>query len=382
MLRSFILALLAAAALLGGPLRADDLAQNQAALQAASKVLKALETTLAEQQQDVSSARQALQVVERDMAELEQKTVALNQTLATQQEAIARIDAQKSQLQAQLATQKEEISAVLRLAYKQNNQPLIKLLLSEQRPEDLARHLYYFSVLTENQQQQVQTWLEQQNLLAMTLRTEAQLLVEMEENKERLAEQSRKLKSQKNKRALAIAAINSEAENTIDNIARKEKELAKMTELIDQLQSKLASLGLEFPDLEGRTNIKGELPWPVSGRLKNAYGQSFDGSVLTWEGWLIAAPLGTDVLAVQRGRVVFADFFKANGLLMILDHGAGIWTLYGRNQALLRDVGSWVEAGDVIAAVGQSGGYNESGLYFEIRKDGEPQNPANWLQKR
>ncbi|MDO7673469.1 MAG: peptidoglycan DD-metalloendopeptidase family protein, partial [Reinekea forsetii] len=89
-----------------------------------------------------------------------------------------------------------------------------------------------------------------------------------------------------------------------------------------------------------------------------------------------------DVLAVRRGRVVFADFFKANGLLMIIDHGGGIWTLYGRNQALLRDVGSWVDAGDVIATVGQSGGYNESGLYFEVRKDGEPQNPANWLQKR
>ncbi|MDB9894521.1 peptidoglycan DD-metalloendopeptidase family protein [Reinekea forsetii] len=358
------------------------MAQNQAALQAVSKALKALETTLAGQQQDVSSARQALQEVEREIADLQQKSIVLNQTVATQKAAIARLGEQKSELQAQLATQKDQISAVLRLAYKQNNQPLIKLLLSEQRPEDVARHLYYFSVLTDNQQQQVEKWVEEQNLLATTLRTEAQLLIEMEENKERLVEQSRKLKSQQNKRTLAIAAINSEAENTIGNIARKEKELAKMTELIDQLQSKLASLGLEFPDLEGRTNPKGELPWPVSGRLKNAYGQSFDGSVLTWQGWLIAAPLGTDVLAVQRGRVVFADFFKANGLLMIVDHGAGIWTLYGRNQALLRDVGSWVEAGDVIAAVGQSGGYNESGLYFEVRKDGEPQNPANWLQKR
>ncbi|MFT4675552.1 MAG: septal ring factor EnvC (AmiA/AmiB activator) [Reinekea sp.] len=382
LLRSFILPLLIAAALLGGHLRADDLAQNQAALQAVSEALKALETTLAEQQQDVSSARQALQVVEREMADLQQKSAALNETVATQKEGIARLGEQKNELQAHLAAQKDEISAVLRLAYKQNNQPLIKLLLSDQRPEDVARHLYYFSVLTDHQQQQVQKWVEEQNLLATTLRTEAQLLVEMQENKERLVEQSRKLKSQKNKRALAIAAINREAENTIDNIARKEKELAKMTELIDQLQSKLASLGLEFPDLEGRANIKGELPWPVLGRLKKAYGQSFDGSVLTWQGWLIAAPLGADVVAVRRGRVVFADFFKANGLLMIIDHGGGIWTLYGRNQALLRDVGSWVEAGDVIAAVGQSGGYNESGLYFEVRKDGEPQNPANWLQKR
>jgi septal ring factor EnvC (AmiA/AmiB activator) len=176
LLRSFILPLLIAAALLGGHLRADDLAQNQAALQAVSEALKALETTLAEQQQDVSSARQALQVVEREMADLQQKSAALNETVATQKEGIARLGEQKNELQAHLAAQKDEISAVLRLAYKQNNQPLIKLLLSDQRPEDVARHLYYFSVLTDHQQQQVQKWVEEQNLLATTLRTEAQLL--------------------------------------------------------------------------------------------------------------------------------------------------------------------------------------------------------------
>ena len=380
--RSFILALLIAAVLLGGRLQADDLADNQAGLQALNKELSALQATLAAQQKDVSSARQALQSVEREMAQVQQTTTALNQAVTTQETAIARLGVQKNQLQVNLAEQKDEIAAVLRLAYKQNNQPLIKLLLSDERPEDLARHLYYFSVLTANQQQQVQTWVTEQNELAATLHAEDQLLMEMQENKERLVEQSRKLSSQKNKRSLAIMTINSEAENTADAIVRKEQERVKMTELIAQLEVKLASMSLAFPDAEATTNIKGELPWPVAGRLTNAYGRSIDGSVLSWQGWLIAAPLGSDVLAVQRGRVVFADFFKSNGLLVIIDHGAGIWTLYGRNQALLRDVGSWVEAGDVIAEVGQSGGYNQSGLYFEVRKNGEPENPANWLQKR
>ncbi|WP_320826298.1 murein hydrolase activator EnvC family protein [Reinekea sp.] len=382
MFRSFILALWLVVLLVGGPLQADDLAKNQAGLQAVNKELKALQATLAVQQKDVSSARQALQRVERDMAQVQQKTAALNQAVISQESAIARLRVQKNQLQANLAEQKDEIAAVLRLAYKQNNQPLIKLLLSDERPEDLARHLYYFSVLTANQQQQVQRWVTEQNDLAANLRTEAQLLSEMQENKERLAEQSRKLSRQKNKRTLAIAAINLEAENTTDAIGRKEQERVRMTDLIAQLEVKLASMNLAFPDAEATTNIKGELPWPVAGRLTNAYGRSIDGSVLSWQGWLIAAPLGSDVLAVQRGRVVFADFFKSNGLLVIIDHGAGIWTLYGRNQALLRDVGSWVEAGDVIAEVGQSGGYNQSGLYFEVRKNGEPENPANWLQKR
>jgi len=140
LLRSFILPLLIAAALLGGHLRADDLAQNQAALQAVSKALKALETTLAGQQQDVSSARQALQEVEREMADLQQKSLVLNQTVATQKAAIARLGEQKSELQAQLATQKDQISAVLRLAYKQNNQPLITQIVNNQNNFPLGRH--------------------------------------------------------------------------------------------------------------------------------------------------------------------------------------------------------------------------------------------------
>ncbi|WP_320821552.1 murein hydrolase activator EnvC family protein [Reinekea sp.] len=382
MSRSFIIALLAAALLLGGRLQADDLAENQAGLQALNQELKALQATLAGQKKDVSSARQALQSVEREMAEVQQETAALNQAVTTQEAAIAGLRVQKTQLQANLDEQKDEIAAVLRLAYKQNNQPLIKLLLSDERPEDLARHLYYFSVLTANQQQQVQSWVTEQNDLAATLVAEAQLLVEMQEIKERLADQSRKLKSQKNQRSVVIAGINSESENTTDAIVRKEQERAKMTDLIAQLETKLAGLNLVFPDAQSTSNIKGELSWPVAGRLTNAYGRSIDGSGLTWQGWLIAAPMGSNVIAVQRGRVVFADFFKSNGLLVIIDHGAGIWTLYGRNQALLRDVGSWVEAGDVIAEVGQSGGYNQSGLYFEVRKNGEPENPANWLQKR
>nr|WP_230390827.1 peptidoglycan DD-metalloendopeptidase family protein [Reinekea sp. G2M2-21] len=113
----------------------------------------------------------------------------------------------------------------------------------------------------------------------------------------------------------------------------------------------------------------------------NRYGAVIDDTGLRWEGWLISANDGQPVKAVHGGRIVFADFFKSNGLLVIIDHGDGVWTLYGRNQALLRDVGSWVEAGDVIAEVGRSGGYSQSGLYFEVRKNGEPQNPASWLSR-
>ena len=85
--------------------------------------------------------------------------------------------------------------------------------------------------------------------------------------------------------------------------------------------------------------------------------------------------------AVHHGRVVFADRLRGFGLILILDHGQGYLSLYAHNQALLRDVGSWVNQGDIISSAGRSGGNTEASLYFEIRHRGRPQDPALWLKR-
>jgi septal ring factor EnvC (AmiA/AmiB activator) len=95
---------------------------------------------------------------------------------------------------------------------------------------------------------------------------------------------------------------------------------------------------------------------------------------------MLQAPAGSTVRSVYHGRIVFSDWLDGMGLLTIIDHGGGFMSLYGHNQALLRDVGEWVSPGEAIAYVGDSGGQANSGLYFEIRKDGEPVNPARWIK--
>jgi len=364
------------------PTWGDDLAQSQSELQVLNKELKALQSELAKQQKDASAQRRALRSVEKQMGELQTGIVKLAKSIEKQELEVAQLKREKINLQQRLDAKQEDIQAILRLAYKQNNQPLIKLLLSGERPEDLSRHLYYFSVLTKNQQRQLENWVDEQNQLSETIIKETTYLDDIRLKKDQLTEQSRNLALQKNKRAQVVANIENEAETTAAEITRKESEREKMSELIAQLQAKLDSMSLDFPETVIIGESKGKLPWPVDGRLQNKYGRSIDGTALKWQGWLIAAPNGSPVRAVSGGRVVFADFFKSNGLLIIVDHGNGIWTLYGRNRSLLSDVGSWVEAGDVIAEVGQSGGYNQSGLYFEVRKKGEPENPASWLTKR
>jgi septal ring factor EnvC (AmiA/AmiB activator) len=119
----------------------------------------------------------------------------------------------------------------------------------------------------------------------------------------------------------------------------------------------------------------GGLGWPVSGSLLEAYGGDNNGL-------LIAAPAGTAVHAVADGKVVFAEWMNGYGLISIIDHGNGYMSLYAHNEALLKDVGAVVNKGDAVSTVGNSGGANQPALYFELRRNGQPVNPAVWLQKR
>src|SRR5690606_30440571 len=126
----------------------------------------------------------------------------------------------------------------------------------------------------------------------------------------------------------------------------------------------------------------GKLDWPVQGSLAAHYGSRRAVGDLTWRGVLIRAPLGAEVRAVSYGRVAFADWLRGFGLLLIVDHGDGYMTLYGHNQGLYKEVGEWVDTGEVIAAVGDGDGQGEAGLYFELRQQGRPVNPVPWIARR
>ena len=99
---------------------------------------------------------------------------------------------------------------------------------------------------------------------------------------------------------------------------------------------------------------------------------------IRWDGVMIESSMGDPVRSVHSGRVVFSDYLRGYGLLIIVDHDDGYLTLYGHNQSLFVEAGDWVQPEQMIAQVGNSGGQRDAGLYFEIRKDGEPTNPASW----
>ena len=125
---------------------------------------------------------------------------------------------------------------------------------------------------------------------------------------------------------------------------------------------------------------RGKMAWPTAGKQLHRFGSSRDGSSMNWNGVVIASAKGSPVKAIHHGRVVFSDWLRGAGLLIIVDHGGGYMSLYGHNESLLFDTGDWVKAGDTIATVGNSGGRSEAALYFEIRKNGKPTNPSAWCR--
>jgi septal ring factor EnvC (AmiA/AmiB activator) len=159
-------------------------------------------------------------------------------------------------------------------------------------------------------------------------------------------------------------------------MAEDQEELQRLLELIEQ-----AVADLEVPaEYQAFEAFRGQLPWPVAGRASNRFGARRGQGTLRWQGLVIPAEEGSTVNAIHHGRVVFADWFRGSGLLLIIDHGDGFMSLYAHNEALLREVGEWVSAGAAVATVGNSGGRAEPGLYFEIRKDGKPTDPVAWLR--
>lgn len=163
------------------------------------------------------------------------------------------------------------------------------------------------------------------------------------------------------------AEVQSPAEPTSKKSAREQSPSYSANDL-----AKLKNLGF--------SKSRGQLPQPVHGRLINRYGQTRQGEI-KWEGMRIAAPVGSEVRAVHGGRVMYADWLRGQGMLLVIDHGEGYMTLYAHNDVLLKNPGDFVEPGATVARVGNSGGEQEAALYFEIRHNGATINPEPWLRR-
>lgn len=410
-----LLALMLLACLLT-PAFADEKADAQKQLEAARSDVAELKKLLEQLQQEKSGVQKDLRKTETEMGELEKQVQELQKGLKDGEEEIRRLDQEKKKLHDARLEQQRLIGIQARAAYQSGRQEYLKLLLNQQNPEKFSRTLTYYDYLSEARMEQLATFNETLRQLAnveQDIVKQQNLLLEQKSSLDARTEQ---LAQARKERQLALGKLSQEYSARDHKLKARQQEQAQLARLLKTIEETLARQAREAEQARQRALIaareqqrsstaaasspgsgplvsagsghdgpfaqaRGKLPWPVDGRLVARYGTPRGADARTkWDGVLIGASAGSQVRAVHGGRVVFADWLRGAGLLVILDHGNGYLSLYGHNQSLLRDAGDLVNAGEPIATVGTSGGQDTPALYFAIRQQGRPSDPAQWCR--
>jgi murein hydrolase activator len=363
---------------------------DSAAAESAAEHAETLDTLRAEiadlvagVQADVArrgQANTALRDAERAAGRSNARLRELEGELAAARARVAVLSEQRTGMTARRDAERAELAREVALAYRTGTEEPLKLILNQEDPAELARMLAYYGYFTERRAARIEavmaTLTELERLAAEVTTEEARLAALTEEERGT----SRALEAARADRATALASLERGIRDDSSRIDQMRLEAQDLVALIARLQSVLADIP---PDsLADFSSLKSTLSWPVLGRVLDDYGQPRAGGRLRWTGVHIGADAGTEVRAVAHGRVAYADWLPGLGLLVVLDHGDGYMTLYGNNQALFAQAGDWVQPDAVIATVGDSGGQESAGLYYEIRKDGRPLNPREWMRGR
>jgi septal ring factor EnvC (AmiA/AmiB activator) len=380
MLRRLLIMLLTAGLLAGPPVAVSaDPAGTRADLARARERIRNLEqqrrTAARERERLAAKLRQTEQAAAAVRAPLRDLARELAAVRAEQR----RLAAETTDLRRELAADEARLAAQLRRAWVAGGSAPLRLILAPGEPAAAGQRLVWLGYVAREQEQllaRIDAALARLAEQEAVAETRAQELAALEaKQRARLAE----LDGARRERKLVLASLATAAAGRDAQLAKLREEAAALERLLRQLEraARASAPRKSEPDA-GRALPPGR--WPVDGKLLADFGQARAGGQLRWDGVLIAAPAGTDVRAARAGRVVYADWLPGLGLLLVLDHGRGYLSLYGHNQDLAKGVGADVASGETIARVGDTGGQGRSALYFEVRKNGRPQNPRQWVK--
>ncbi|HSN00934.1 MAG TPA: peptidoglycan DD-metalloendopeptidase family protein [Rudaea sp.] len=363
----------------------DDAARAAQEAQAKQKLeqVRGQIKALADAQKDTSAKRgnavAALRDQELKIAATAKELRVLDARLVAQQGRLDDLLKQRAALDAKLKDQREALAALLRSAYAMGRGEELKLLLAQDNAANIARLLAYYGYFERARVGEIGALLKNLEALAQVQdEIEAQQATLKASRADRAA-QVQQLDAERAARQQALDRLDVTLKDQKSRLAALGRDEKALTDLIAKLRDIFADIPKTLAGAGPFTALRGKLPWPLHGRVVERFGAVIGGSQAS-QGVLIAAKGGSEVHAVSHGRVVFADWLRGYGLLMIVDHGDGYLSLYGYNETLLKDVGDWVDADTAIATSGDSGGRPTPGLYFELRYKGKAVDPMSWLR--
>lgn len=358
---------------------ADKVDRTRQRLEAVRERIAGVKKEIEQGREQHDSLEQSLADAERKIGEVAGHLHKLGAQIAHRKRAIDKLQAKLAEQRRALSGRLDALGRQIRAAYRTGRQGKLRLLLSQTEPAALGRLLTYYDYYADAQAEAIAAVREHIDALQNTRAELARERDGLQADHERQARLLRTLRDSRAQREQALAKLESRLSDRGRDLQDLKADESELHQLLESLQNKLADIPAKPSGGKSFPQLKGELPAPVDGRTIAAFGQAKSGGHLHWQGVWLAAPEGAPVQAAAAGRVVYVGWMHRYGLIAVLDHGDGYFTVYGHNQSVYAEVGSWVSAGETIAAAGTSGGHKTSGVYFEIRHGRTPQDPADWL---
>jgi len=365
-------------------------ASQQEELENLRKRIAAVQQNMDKTSESKNEAADALRESERAISTSNRKLAEIAARQHASEQKIRKLQGQQLKLSTNMAEQQTLLGKLLYQQYLGGNQEYLKLLLNSQDPNQIARNLQYYQYIARNRAAWLATLrknLAALNTLSISTREQRDELATL--RTEQAAQKATLLKEQ-HSRQRVLGKISLQLRQQRREIIRMQHDESRLSQLVNQLTKMLAQPASnslfrndKLPDsrFDGRPfdQLKGKLTLPVKGELTNRFGTPRPGSTLDWKGLFLRTSDGQPVKAIAAGRVVFADWLRGFGNLIIIDHGEGYMSLYGNNETLYKQVGDLLRGGDTIAAAGNTGGNEDFGLYFELRHESKPLDPMRWM---
>ena len=351
-------------------------------------------------------AADALKESEVAISVANKKLFDINQQQRQNKKTLAQLATESATTNQSLAQQQKLLSNQLYQQYIHGQQSYLQMILQSEHPSEIARDIHYFTYVAKARAELIQKMQGNLNKITKLNDATANALKVVAELRQKQIEERHTLESQKLAKSQVVKSLSEQIASQrteIKKLSRDEKRLSQLVErlarIIPPKPKRVRPPNNAAPEEEKKPNeiiannetlpsgesgsgsfaaLKGKLRLPVRGEVSNRFGASREDSGISWKGLFIRATEGAEVKSIANGRVVFADWLRGFGNLIIVDHGDGYMSLYGNNQSIFKQVGDVVHTGDAIASVGNSGGNESNGLYYELRRLSRPFDPMSW----
>ena len=365
----------------GFALADSDDEEQQAALEKVRRDIGKMQKEIRKTQLLHDSVQKEVLKLEIELARIQKDLKVVKRKIRSEQSKLSKLYRKRKSLKKDLKAQHKLLAGQVRSAYMMGRQEYIKIILNLEDSSSVGRTMTYYDYFNRARINRIE---HSRNTLVSLQSVEANIkkqTAKLKQTREQYSKKQKELKAVSKSRTVVVARLHSELVDKEKNLSQLQEDERHLQKLITDLDQAISDILTDPGKRSPFAKLKGKLRWPTKGKLNALYGKRRNSSKVKWTGVMIRAKSGSDVKAVSHGRVAFADFLRGYGLLLIIDHGDGYMSLYGHNQTIYKEIGEWVEAGELISSVGTSGGQKHAGLYFEIRHNGKPTNPVRWCRR-